>query len=152
MLCLKALSQVSWDGMLNLSKNERHNNSMTKVLHMVHSYICAHKSEFPPVWCVKSPSVSFTHAHRSLLEAVENTLTVSVCRWRETLIFCMSRDGYAMVSPQQVRHTDNVVLWEVRRERRTARAIFKATIEAISKACSDAALFFMPAEVFFAPL
>lgn len=38
------------------------------------------------------------------------TLTHSVCRWGETLIFCMSRDGYAMVSPQQVRHSHRGVL------------------------------------------
>lgn len=62
------------------------------------------------------------------------------------MIFCMSRDGYAMVSPQQVRHTDSAVLQEVRRERRTARAIFKATISAISKVSWDAALVGKPAD------
>jgi len=100
------------------------------------------KRLFCLVWCLCWPSVPLV----KLLPSVRNlrTHTHTVWRLRKTLIFCMSGDGYATVSSQQVRHTDSGVLWEVRRERRTARAIFKVTIRAISKVGSDAALFCKP--------
>ena len=57
----------------------------------------------------------------------------------------MSSDGYAMVTPQQVRNSG--MLSEVRRERQTARAIFKATIRVDSEVGSDVTSVYMPADL-----
>lgn len=66
---------------------------------------------------------------------------------REAAIFRASGDGYAKVWAQQVRHADGGALWGARRERRTARAIFKAAIHVIGKVGPDAASFFARAEM-----
>lgn len=63
------------------------------------------------------------------------------------LIFRASADGYATVWAQQVRHADGGTLRGARRQRRTARAIFKAAIHVIGKVGPDAASFCAQAEM-----
>lgn len=60
--------------------------------------------------------------------------------------FLHERRRYATFPPHQVWHTDGGVLRGVRRERRAARAIFKATMRVTAEVGSDAALCCTPAD------
>lgn len=74
-------------------------------------------------------------------------LLVSFSRLRLVCGLLHERSGYTTLPPHQVHHAGGGVLRGARRERRAARAIFKATVRVIAEVGSDAALCCTPADL-----
>lgn len=104
------------------------------------------RNTIPPGWIYHSGHLfGLEKKSNSVVYAVDLYCPFLVCGLACALLH--ERSGYTTLPPHQVWHTDGGVLRRARRERRAARAIFKATMRVVAEVGSDAALCCTPADV-----